>query len=163
MFIHTSPALTRSTISLLRTNHSWTHIHEVDYGCEWEIRQNDITGDFWNFYPLNVNRDFFLKTKTRNINMRVRNGRDSLKAKHGYKTANGECGSRRDGQEKNDRPERPLRMCVGRVLRTLEVDCSRHSVSVYETQIYGGTQISQITQIFSHLKLWIAVARHNFR
>ena len=60
--------------------------------------------------------------------MRVRNGRDSLKAKHGCKTANDGCGSGRDGQEKNDRPERPLRMCVGRVLSTLEVDCSRHSV-----------------------------------
>ena len=32
-----------------------------------------------------------------------------------------------------------------------------------ETLIYVGTQISQITQIFSHLKLWIAVARHNFK
>ena len=28
--------------------------------------------------------------------------------------------------------------------------------------IYFETQITQITQIFSHLKLWIAVARHNF-
>ena len=32
-----------------------------------------------------------------------------------------------------------------------------------ETLIYVGTLISQITQIFSHLKLWIAVARHNFK
>ena len=30
-----------------------------------------------------------------------------------------------------------------------------------EPLIYVGT--SQITQIFSHLKLWIAVARHNFK
>ena len=32
-----------------------------------------------------------------------------------------------------------------------------------ETLIYVGTWTSQITQIFSHLKLWIAVARHNFK
>ena len=32
-----------------------------------------------------------------------------------------------------------------------------------ETLIYAGTQISQITKIFSHVKLWIAVARHNFK
>ena len=31
----------------------------------------------------------------------------------------------------------------------------------FETLIYLGT--SQITQIFSHLKLWIAVARHNLK
>ena len=33
----------------------------------------------------------------------------------------------------------------------------------FETLIYVGTYISQITPIFSHLKLWIAVARHNFK
>ena len=33
----------------------------------------------------------------------------------------------------------------------------------FETQMYVGTYISQVTQIFSHLKLWIAVARHNFK
>ena len=33
----------------------------------------------------------------------------------------------------------------------------------FETLIHVGTWISQITQIFSHLKLWIAVARHNFK
>ena len=32
--------------------------------------------------------------------------------------------------------------------------------SSLETLIYGGTEISQIAQIFSHLKLWIAVARY---
>ena len=30
----------------------------------------------------------------------------------------------------------------------------------FETLIYIGTSISQITQIFSHLKLWIALTRH---
>ena len=32
----------------------------------------------------------------------------------------------------------------------------------FDAQIYVVTYISQITQIFSHLKLWIAVAKHNF-
>ena len=32
-----------------------------------------------------------------------------------------------------------------------------------ETLIYIGTQNSQITQIFNHLKLCVAVARHNFK
>ena len=31
-----------------------------------------------------------------------------------------------------------------------------------ETLTYIGTDISQITYIFSHLKLGVAVARHNF-
>ena len=33
----------------------------------------------------------------------------------------------------------------------------------FETLIYIGTSISQITRIFSHLKLWIALARHNVK
>ena len=32
-----------------------------------------------------------------------------------------------------------------------------------ETLIYVGSWISQITPIFSHLKLCVAVARHNFK
>ena len=32
-----------------------------------------------------------------------------------------------------------------------------------ETLIYEGTLISQITYILSHLKLCVAVARHNFK
>ena len=32
----------------------------------------------------------------------------------------------------------------------------------FETQIFVGTWIAQITQIFSHLKLWIAVARQKW-
>ena len=34
---------------------------------------------------------------------------------------------------------------------------------ILDKRIYVENKISQITQIFSHLKLWIAVARHNFK
>ena len=33
----------------------------------------------------------------------------------------------------------------------------------HETLIYIGDLNSQITHIFGHLKLWIALARHNFQ
>ena len=41
----------------------------------------------------------------------------------------------------------------------LKVKCAFN----FETLLYARTLISQITKMFSHLKLWIAVARHNFK